>query len=63
MLSCRDITERPANISTASSVVRLGGDLTEERYLDFICASRGNSPRYPVPVFTTLDHERAPVSR
>lgn len=44
-----------------SALTRLGGDLTEgERYLDFICSSRGSSKHYPVPVFTTLDHEKAP---
>lgn len=44
-----------------SALVRLGGGLAEgERYLDFICSSRGSSPEYPVSVFTTLDHARAP---
>ncbi|MCT7374667.1 glycoside hydrolase family 15 protein [Chelativorans salis] len=44
-----------------SALTRLDGDLAEgERYLEFICSSRGSSPRYPVPVFSTLDYERAP---
>lgn len=44
-----------------SALVRLGGDLTEgARYLDFICSLRGASSRYPVPVFATLDGQRAP---
>lgn len=47
-----------------SALVRLNGDLTEgERYLDFICSSRGSSEHYPVPVFATLDHERAPAEQ
>jgi GH15 family glucan-1,4-alpha-glucosidase len=44
-----------------SALTRLGGNLTEgERYLDFICSSRGSSRSYPVAVFTTLDGETAP---
>jgi GH15 family glucan-1,4-alpha-glucosidase len=44
-----------------SALTRLGGRLTEgERYLDFICGSRGSSSSYPLAVFTTLDGELAP---
>lgn len=44
-----------------SALTRLGGKITEgERYLDFICASRGSSAAYPVAVFTTLDGQAAP---
>lgn len=44
-----------------STLTRLGGKITEgKRYLDFICASLGSSPSYPVAVFTTLDGEAAP---
>ncbi|WP_293036207.1 glycoside hydrolase family 15 protein [Paraburkholderia sp.] len=44
-----------------SALVRAGVSLNEgERYLDFICSSLGSSPRYPLAVLTTLDHERAP---
>lgn len=44
-----------------SALVRADGDLAEgERYLGFICASRGSSGHYPVPIFATLDQIRAP---
>lgn len=44
-----------------SALLRASGDVTEgERYLGFICSSRGQSTRYPVPVFTTLDSRKAP---
>lgn len=44
-----------------SALTRLGGDITEgERYLDFLCDSRGSSPSLPMAVFTTIDGKRAP---
>ncbi|OHV79945.1 glycoside hydrolase family 15 protein [Ensifer sp. LCM 4579] len=47
-----------------SALTRLEGELTEgERYLDFICGSRGSSNEYPVAVFTTLDGKTAPEEK
>lgn len=44
-----------------SALLRASGDLAEgERYLGFICSSRGRSSHYPVPVFADLDSVRAP---
>jgi GH15 family glucan-1,4-alpha-glucosidase len=44
-----------------SALTRLDGNPAEgERYLDFVCTSRGSSSEYPVAVFTTLDGEAAP---
>lgn len=47
-----------------SALVRAGGGLAEgERYLGFICSSRGSSPDFPVPVFADLDQARAQQER
>lgn len=48
-----------------SALTRLGGSARDgardgERYLDFVCASRGSSSRYPLSVFTSLDGTKAP---
>ena len=45
-----------------SALTRLGGDVIEaRRYLDFICAARGSSSKYPLAVFTNLDGRTAPA--
>ena len=45
-----------------SALLHMSDDLAEgQRYLGFICSSRGSSSRYPVPVFATIDAAAAPA--